>query len=109
MLTAEYAYSLVVWVSVASFLASLATISLFRRARATTGHSRISWIVTAGLATGAGAWATHLIAVLAYGLGLPISYSAARIALTFAVAMGAAMIGLRIAVNGNASWRAPAG
>src|SRR5215213_315203 len=95
-LTTEHDLRLVVVAGIICFLASLVAISLFRRARETGGPTRISWIVTAGLATGCGIWATHFIAMLAYDPGVGIAYN---IPLTiFSLVAAAAVTGLGLAV-----------
>ena len=50
-------------------LASAAAISLFHRARATQGPARLVWIALDAVVSGCGIWATHFIAMLAYGPG----------------------------------------
>ena len=47
-------------------LASAAAISLFHRARASQGWTRVRWIWLDAVAAGCGIWATHFIAMLAY-------------------------------------------
>ena len=74
-LTTEHDLRLVVVAGIICFLASLVAIKLLRRARATAGQTRIIWILTAGLATGSGIWATHFIAMLAYDPGVGIAYN----------------------------------
>ena len=95
-LTTEHDLRLVVVAGIICFLASLVAISLFRRARETGGSTRVTWIVTAALATGCGIWATHFIAMLAYDPGVGIAYN---IPLTIFSLMAAATVtGLGLAV-----------
>jgi diguanylate cyclase (GGDEF)-like protein/PAS domain S-box-containing protein len=91
------------------FLASLAAISLFHRARATVGRARSIWTLTAGIATGSGIWATHFIAMLAYEPGVGIAYDVGLTALSLIMAAGITTIGLGIAVYGSPRWGAPVG
>jgi NO-binding membrane sensor protein with MHYT domain len=88
-LTTEHDLRLVVVAGIICFLASLVAIKLFRRARATAGGTRIIWILTAGLTTGSGIWATHFIAMLAYDPGVGIAYNLWLTALSL---LGAAMV-----------------
>ena len=37
-------------------------------------RSRIGWLIVAGMVTGCGVGATHVIAMLAYTPGLPVQY-----------------------------------
>jgi NO-binding membrane sensor protein with MHYT domain len=88
-LTTEHDLRLVAVAGLVCFLASLATINLFHRARATAGQTRRAWIVTGALAAGFGIWATHFIAMLAYDPGVGIGYN---MALTFVSLMAAAAV-----------------
>ena len=88
-LTTEHDLRLVVVAGIICFLASLVAIKLLRRARATAGQTRIIWILTAGLATGSGIWATHFIAMLAYDPGVGIAYN---LWLTVLSLLGAAIV-----------------
>lgn len=73
-LTTQHDWRLVLLAVAVCFLTSVAAIALFRRAVATTERARLIWLLTAGLATGYGIWATHFIAILAYSPGFPIGY-----------------------------------
>jgi diguanylate cyclase (GGDEF)-like protein/PAS domain S-box-containing protein len=108
-LPAGHDYSLLMATCIACWLTSLALIGLFKRAQATIDESRASWIVTAAFTTGTGLWATHLIAVSIYYSNLPLGYHPARTALSLLVVMVLTAAGIRIAVQGAASWRAPVG
>src|SRR5712671_464989 len=96
-LTGEHDLRLVVLAGLVCFLASFAAISLFERARATTGPGRAAWLTIAGAATGCGIWATHFIAMLAYEPGVPIGYNIGLTALSLVVAIGITCIGLSVA------------
>jgi diguanylate cyclase (GGDEF)-like protein len=99
-LTVEHDWRLVVLAGLVCFLASLAAISLFRRARASTGKMRALWLVVAGTATGFGIWATHFIAMLAYNPGLPVAYDVARTVLSLLAAAVVTGAGLATAISG---------
>ena len=114
------------------FLTSLAAVNLFTRARTASPDTRLAWLITAGVVTGFGTWATHFIAMLAYTPGFDLHYDliitacslvAAAVMTTagFAIALfrqstqnaltGGAVIGLGIACMhymGMASLRIPA-
>jgi NO-binding membrane sensor protein with MHYT domain len=102
-LTVEHDLRLVVLAGVVCFLASVAAVSLFHRAKANDGRSRAMWTITAGAATGSGIWATHFIAMLAYEPGTSIAYG---IGLT-APSSGAASPACTISAWRR--WRFPAG
>jgi NO-binding membrane sensor protein with MHYT domain len=56
------------------FLTCFAAVYLLHRARQMSGRARAAWVVTAGLASGCGVWATHFIAVLAYEPGATVAF-----------------------------------
>src|SRR5262249_34698526 len=90
---------LVLLAGVVCFLASLVAVSLFHRARATSGRLRAGWIVLAGAATGCGIWATHFIAMLAYEPGVATAYDTCFTVLSLVVAAFVTCIGLSVAVQ----------
>src|SRR5712664_2567774 len=106
-LTTEHDWRLVVLAGVVCFLASLAAVSLFHRARATKARARAIWIVTAGVAAGCGIWATHFIAMLAYEPGVAVSYNVGLTVLSLLAAAVVTGIGLSIAVYLPGHWGGP--
>ena len=99
-LTVEHDWRLVVLAALICFLASLAAVSLFHRALSTRGRARATWILTAGVVTGCGIWATHFIAMLPYEPGVATAYD---IGLTAASLVAAAVVtsaGLGVAAAG---------
>jgi methyl-accepting chemotaxis protein len=108
-LTTQHDWRLVVVAGVVCFLASLTAITLFNRARSTTGHTRAIWIVAAGAATGCGIWATHFLAMLAYHPGVPIAYDIYLTTLSLVAAAAITTLGLAVAVAFPARWGAPIG
>src|ERR1700733_1016059 len=74
-LATQHDLRLVVVAGIICFLSSLTAITLFNRARATAGKTRLIWIAAAGAASGCGIWATHFVAMLAYEPGIPVAYS----------------------------------
>ena len=84
-------------------LASAVAISLFHRARASRGWTRLRWTALDAVAAGCGIWATHFIAMLAYdpGAGSPDTMSASRCC-RCVLAIATVACGLRIALlEGN--------
>ena len=103
-MTTQHDWRLVVVAGVVCFLASLTAITLFYRARSTSGRASAIWIAAAGVATGCGIWATHFLAMLAYEPGIPIAYG---VPLTMLSLLAAAMVtagGLAIAVFFRDRW-----
>jgi diguanylate cyclase (GGDEF)-like protein len=108
-LSGQHDLRLVVLAGIVCFLASLAAISLFHRARATQGRTRAMWIVIAGAATGCGIWSTHFIAMLAYDPGVATAYDIGFTALSFLAAASVTSIGLAFAVVGPQRIGPPVG
>src|SRR5262245_15871730 len=88
-LTTQHDWRLVLLAAAVCFLTSLAAIHLFHRGCATSGRARLLWLITTGVATGYGIWATHFIAMLAFSPGLPNGYD---LLLTIASLIAAAVI-----------------
>ena len=108
-LTTEHDWRLVVVAGIVCFLASLVAINLFRGARATSGRARMIRIVTAGLVTGCGIWATHFIAMLAYDPGVGIAYNIALTTLSLVAAAAVTAVGLGIAAYASSLGGAAVG
>ncbi len=108
-LTAQHDWHLVALAAIVCFGASLSAISLLHRARATGGRTRTMWIAIAGTTTGAGIWATHFIAMLAYTPGVAIAYDPKITALSLVAAIAITGIGLAVAAYSPARWSAATG
>jgi diguanylate cyclase (GGDEF)-like protein len=80
-------------------LASAAAISLFHRARAASGGARVSWIALDAVVAGGGIWATHFIAMQAYGPGAGGAYNIPVTVLSLVFAIAVTFIGLGISVS----------
>ncbi|MHC2373016.1 diguanylate cyclase (GGDEF)-like protein [Bradyrhizobium diazoefficiens] len=74
-LTDQHDWRLVALGGAVCLLASAAAISLFQRARAASGGARVSWIALDVVVAGCGIWATHFIAMQAYGPGAGGAYN----------------------------------
>jgi methyl-accepting chemotaxis protein len=108
-LTTQHDWRLVVVAGLVCFLASVTAITLFNRARSTTGHTRAVWIAAAGAATGCGIWATHFLAMLAYHPGVPIAYNINLTTLSLLAAATITSLGLAVAVAMPSRWGAAIG
>src|ERR1700730_16383844 len=108
-LSTEHDWRLVILAGIVCFLASVAAVSLFHRARATAGRVRATWLVIAGVATGCGIWATHFIAMLAYEPGVATAYDIGLTALSFVAAAVVTCAGLSFAVCGRSRFAAHVG
>jgi diguanylate cyclase (GGDEF)-like protein/PAS domain S-box-containing protein len=105
-LTVEHDWRLVILAALICFLASLAAVSLFHRSLSTRGRTRATWIVTAGVVTGCGIWATHFIAMLAYEPGVATAYDVGLTAASLVAAAVVTSTGLGVAACGSSRWHA---
>jgi diguanylate cyclase (GGDEF)-like protein/PAS domain S-box-containing protein len=103
-LTEEHDWRLVALGGAVCLLASAAAISLFHRARATHGSGRLVWIALDAAVSGCGIWATHFIAMLAYGPGGAGAYNIPVTILSLIFAISLTFVGLSLAAS---SVRAP--
>ena len=108
-LSGQHDWQLVALAGLICFLASLGAVSLFHRARAAAGRTRVLWTLTAGAATGCGIWATHFIAMLAYNPGYNTAYDIGLTILSLFMAMAVTAGGLGIAIYKRSRWAAVLG
>ncbi|HEY4847877.1 MAG TPA: diguanylate cyclase, partial [Methylocella sp.] len=73
------------------------SMNLYVRANAAEKDLARSWLFGAASVFGAGVWATHFIAELAFAPGFPIGYDAGLTAISFLAAIGAAWLGMSVA------------
>ncbi|MCP3388439.1 EAL domain-containing protein [Bradyrhizobium sp. CCGB12] len=100
-LTDEHDWRLVALGGAVCLLASAAAISLFQRARAAHGPGRLAWIALDAAVSGCGIWATHFIAMLAYGPGGTGAYNIPVTILSLILAISVTFVGLSIAVSSS--------
>ncbi|HZC96276.1 MAG TPA: EAL domain-containing protein, partial [Bradyrhizobium sp.] len=103
-LTTEHDWRLVVLGGAICLLASAAAISLFHRAKASSGRSRLIWIGMDAAVSGCGIWATHFIAMLAYDPGTGAAYNIATTLLSLVFAIAITAVGLAIALSDLHRW-----
>lgn len=108
-LTTEHDWRLVVLAGLVCLLSSAVGVSLFHRAKATSGLTRLSWLGMDAAAAGCGIWATHFIAMLAYDPGVGVGYDLGLTALSLIFAVAITGVGLSIALRDFYRWSAPAG
>jgi diguanylate cyclase (GGDEF)-like protein len=98
-LTDQHDWRLVALGGAVCLLASAAAISLFYRARAASGGARVSWIALDAIVAGCGIWATHFIAMQAYGPGAGGAYNIPVTVLSLIFAIAVTFVGLSISVS----------
>src|SRR3954453_1815126 len=108
-LTYEHDWRLVFLAACVCLLASGVVISLFHRARETTGKSRAGWLPLDAAAAGCGIWATHFIAMLAYDPGVGAGYSLALTLLSLGLASAITGLGMFVALRHSSLLWAPIG
>ncbi|MBX2830212.1 MAG: EAL domain-containing protein [Rhodospirillales bacterium] len=89
-----------VFVAVILCLVSLETaFRLYSRACNVNIEQASSWLFLTGLVTGSGIWATHFVAMLAYDIGQPTSYTPGLTLLSLFIAILSAVSGFAVARN----------
>jgi diguanylate cyclase (GGDEF)-like protein/PAS domain S-box-containing protein len=72
------------------------------------GKARMGWVAIAGLAAGAGFWATQFLAIRAYEWGAPTAYKPVLVALALIIGVAAIVTGFALALP-EGRWHAAAG
>ena len=83
---------------------SLTTVMLMARARQAPDRLRIIWVSAAAIVFGSSVWATHFVAMLAMDVGLPVAYDIVLTALSAAISIGLALVGLQAAIAWGQRW-----
>ena len=102
----QHDFRLVFAAVVVCLLATGTSVWLLRRAQAQSASLSLGWLGFTALAAGAGIWATHFIAMLAYGPELATGYQLFGTAISLLAAIAAAGAGFALAAT-RKGWRAP--
>ena len=78
---------LVVLAALICTLSAGTSMGALARARRASPSNRLLWLLLAGAVGGAGVWATHFVAMLAYSPGLPIQYGLETTVMSLAIAV----------------------
>jgi diguanylate cyclase (GGDEF)-like protein/PAS domain S-box-containing protein len=103
-LTTQHDWRLVVLAGVVCLLSSACAISLFYRAKATCGRTRLLWVGLDAAAAGCGIWATHFIAMLAYDPGIKAGYDPGLTTVSLIFAIAITGVGLSLALSTSSRW-----
>jgi diguanylate cyclase (GGDEF)-like protein/PAS domain S-box-containing protein len=103
-LTTQHDWRLVVLAGFVSLLSSSCGISLFFRAKATIGRTRLLWVGLDAAAAGCGIWATHFIAMLAYDPGISTGYDPGLTTVSLMLAIAITGVGLSVALSNASRW-----
>jgi diguanylate cyclase (GGDEF)-like protein/PAS domain S-box-containing protein len=85
-------------------VASFTAFHIYANARDSQGGKRLGWIFLTGVATGAGIWATHFVAMLAFKTGMPTAYDPALTLASLLIAISVTAAGFLIAGQGKHPW-----
>src|SRR6202046_231413 len=108
-LTTQHDWRLVVLAGFVCLLSSACGISLFYRAKATFGRTRLTWVGLDAAAAGCGIWATHFIAMLAYDPRINTGYDPGLTAVSLILAVAITGIGISVALSNSSRWAGPIG
>src|SRR5437870_1438124 len=98
-ITQQHDIRLVVLAGFICIFGCLTAINLFFRAREAAGKRRLILLSAAAAVFGAGVWATHFVAELAFRPGLPVAYDIDLTALSFVIAMLVTWLGIAAALR----------
>lgn len=101
-ITEEHDIRLVVLAGCICIFGSFTGVSLLVRAREAFGKRRLALPSAAAVVFGTGVWTTHFVAELAFKPGLPIAYDTDLTALSLAVAIFVAWVGMLAALRFDA-------
>jgi len=102
-LTQRHDIRLVALAGLICIFACFTAINLFYRARDASGNRRFALVSGAAAVFGAGVWATHFVAELAFEPGLPIAYDSELTMLSLVIAVAVTWLGVAVAVR----WQQP--
>jgi diguanylate cyclase (GGDEF)-like protein len=103
-LVTEHDWRLVLLAGAICAFASTVAISLFHRARASTGRTRALWVCLDAAVGGCGIWATHFVAMLAYDPGAGAGYDVSVTLLSLILAVCIVALGLCVALMSARQW-----
>ena len=88
-----------------SVLGSFAALRLARVIPQQDREDQLPWVLGAAFALGAGAiWSMHFIGMLAFDMGMPISYNIPLTAFSMVLAWGVAALGFYVVSRDSRSW-----
>ena len=88
---------LVMLAALVSVCGSITAFRLYSRLRGSRGMVRFAWTLLTGFVAGAGAWATHFLAMLAYDTGMPTGYWPAMTMASLMIAVVFTSLGFGVA------------
>jgi diguanylate cyclase (GGDEF)-like protein len=108
-LETQHDYRLVLLAALVCAAAAVASLRIYSHALKSSGLQQLVLLLLTGVSTGAGIWATHFIAMLAYEPGIPAAYDMASTTASLLVAVAATTAGFAICGNSTGRLRAAGG
>jgi NO-binding membrane sensor protein with MHYT domain/two-component sensor histidine kinase len=108
-LAQQHDYRLVVLALVVCALGSYAAITLLNHVRIAKGGARWGWLAATAVASGFSIWATHFIAMLAFGPGGPTGYDLPLTLLSLVAAIAVTGLAYFTAIDGGMPLKALGG
>ena len=97
----EHDYRLVLLAALICAATSYTTFHAYSYATREHGSRRLAWVFLTAVCTGAGIWATHFVAMLAYNPGHPTDYDPVLTIASLLIAAMTAAVGLGISTRGG--------
>ncbi|MGH6833723.1 MAG: MHYT domain-containing protein, partial [Methyloceanibacter sp.] len=97
----QHDYRLVLLAVLICAVASFTAFHIYANARENHGWKRLGWVFLTGVAAGAGIWATHFVAMLAFKTGLPTAYDPALTLASLLIAISVTAAGFFVAGQGK--------
>jgi NO-binding membrane sensor protein with MHYT domain len=85
-------------------IAALTSFKIYSHVLVSRGFQRLGLLLLTGVCSGAGVWATHFIAMLAYEPGVSTAYEPIATAASLLIAVAAATVGFAIASGSRGRW-----
>jgi diguanylate cyclase (GGDEF)-like protein/PAS domain S-box-containing protein len=100
-ITTEHDYRLVLLAALICVATSFTAFHAYSYATLEQGSRRMAWVFLTAVCTGAGIWATHFVAMLAYNPGHPTDYDPVLTIASLLIAAVVAVAGFGIAARGS--------
>jgi PAS domain S-box-containing protein len=100
---------LVILSAAVAVMASFVALDLAGRIRETRGRPQIGWWIAGAVAMGGGIWSMHFVAMLAFSLGMVVTYDVATTVLSMAIAILVSGLGLLVVYRQRATLPAIVG
>ena len=108
-ITTQHDYRLVFLAAAICAIATVTAFHIYSSALGSKNLKRLGWIFLTGIAAGAGIWATHFVAMLAYRPGIPTGYEPTLTVLSLLIAILVSASGFWLAGVSKARWQPAAG